>query len=103
MGIPTTDRGGIQQAIRALRADGWELRHVWDGGERVKVTNETEAVEAITAVDEARLYVRRGDGVTTEKGWAFFVLGNSPEEVVCDYTTNLTALDSLIDEWIDAA
>lgn len=103
MGIPTTDRGGIQQAIRALRADGWTLRHVWDGGERVAVKSESEAIEAIMAVDEARLYVRRPWEGGEEKGWAFFVLGNSPEEVVCDYTTNLTALDSLIDEWINAA
>lgn len=101
MGIPTSDRGGIQQAIRALRADGWTLDHVNDGGERVKVTTETEAIEAIMAVDEAWLHVKRGseaDG-TDARGYAFFVLGNAPDEVVCDYTTNLTALDTLIDEW----
>lgn len=94
---PTTDRGGIQQAIRALRADGWELRSVNDGGENVRVRTETEAVENITAVDEAWLHVKRGD----ERGYVFFVLGNAPDEVVCDYTTNLTALDALIDAWIE--
>lgn len=95
MSAPTTDRGGIQQAIRALVADGWLLRYVYDGEERVKVTNEPEAIEAIMAVDDAALHVRRGG----DTGWVRFVLGNDPDEVVCDYTTNLTCIDALTNGW----
>ncbi len=95
MSTPTTDRGGIQQTIRALVADGWALTYVFDGEERTAVANETAAIEAITAVDESRLYVRR-DGY---KGWVHFVLGNSPEEIVADFTTNLTCVDVLTEGW----
>ncbi len=94
MSAPTTDRGGIQQTIRTLRADGWTLSHVYDG-ERVPVSNETEAIDAVTAVDDSWLHVRKG----TEKGAVRFVLGNDPEEVVCDYTVNLTCLDTLTESW----
>lgn len=93
---PTTDRGGIQQAIRALRADGWELDKVYDGEELVVVSNETEAIDAITAVDMATLNVRKAG----KTGHVLFVLGNSPEEVICDYTTNLDILDKLTESWM---
>lgn len=95
MSTPTTDRGGIQQAIRALRANGWNVDSVNDGEEIILVTNETEAIEAICAVDEATLAVVK-DG---QSGYVFFVLGNSPEEVICDYTVNLTELDDLTANW----
>lgn len=101
MGAPTTDRGGIQQTIRALVADGWQLRYVYDGEERVKVTNEPEAIDAITAVDDAALHVARGAKGTPERatGWVRFVMGNDPDEVVCDYTTNLECVDALTNGW----
>lgn len=97
MSLPTTDRGGIQQAIRALRDDGWNLYTVDDGEETIAPVNETEAVEAIMAVDVATLHLVNAK--SGEHGSVLFVLGNSPEEVVCDYTVNLTALDALIDSW----
>lgn len=100
MGAPTTDRGGIQQTIRALVADGWLLRYVYDGEERVKVTNEPEAIEAIMAVDDAALHVaRHGEAGTYATGWVRFVMGNDPDEVVCDYTTNLECVDALTNGW----
>lgn len=101
MGKPTTDRGGIQQAIRALKADGWSLDRISDMGEYILVSNETQAIEAIEATGMARLYVKRigFGGKGSEWGWVFFVLGNDPEEVICDYTTNLTCLDTLTDSW----
>lgn len=96
MSTPTTDRGGIQQTIRALVADGWQLDRVYDGGDEDQpVTTEPAAIEAITAVDDAYLHVKRGD----ETGWVRFVLGNAPDEVVSDYTTNLEAVDTLTRSW----
>lgn len=97
MAAPTSDRGGIQQVIRGLRADGWSLDFVDDGEEDVPVTNETEAIEAIMAVDMAHLFVRKGE----ERGHVWFVLGNDPDEVAADYTLTLSAtLDPLIERWI---
>lgn len=95
MSTPTTDRGGIQQIIRALRADGWELEYVRADGDQQAVTNEAQALEEIMAYDRARLVVRKG----MERGWVLFVLGNSPEEVAADWTVNLTPVDRITDGW----
>lgn len=97
MSTPTTDRGGIEQVIRALVAAGWELHYVDDrGDETIEVSTEPEAVKAITDVDEAFLFVKRAD----QTGYVFFVLGNDPWEVVCDYTTNLDpTIGDLTSSW----
>jgi hypothetical protein len=98
MGAPKTDEAGIRQVIRALVASGHTPFAVNDGEETIHVKNETEAIEAITAVDCAHLYVQLPDGKTN--GWVFFVLGNDPEEVVCDYTTNLDpTVEALTAKW----
>lgn len=100
MGSPTTDRGGIQQTIRALTAAGWNLTSVYDGEEDMTVTKEGEALDNIMAVDQAWLYVTEAG--TGRQAWVFFVLGNSPEEVVSDYTLNLEdVLDPLTKSWWD--
>ncbi len=97
MSIPSTDSAAIRQVIRALRGAGHHLVAVDDGGEEIKVATETAALEAITSVDEAHLYVTLPDG---RNGWIFFVLGNDPDEVVCDHSTNLSpTIDALIDSW----
>lgn len=89
---PSSERAGVRQTIRALVADGWTLHSV--DGERVN--GEHEAMEQIEATGFARLYVRRA----LESGWVFFTIQNgAPDEVVCDYTTNLTALDTLTEGW----
>ena len=107
MATPSSDSAGIRQSIRALRNAGYSLVAVDDGGyyepaeggdsdgDQI-VSNETQAIEAITAVDDARLFVKNGD----VSGWVRYVMGNSPEEVICDYTVNLShVLDALIDSW----
>lgn len=101
MGRPTTDRGAIQQVIRALIAGGWALHEVDNGEEEVRVTSETKALEEITAVDESHLFVYRDDPTAgMQSAWLFFVLGNDPEEVVNDHTTNLSpVLDPLMGRW----
>lgn len=96
MTAPSSDRAGIRQTIRTLRAAGWELDYVCDQEEDLPVTNEDEAIKAIMAVDEAFLNIKRGD----ETGYVFFVLGNSPEEVIADSTVNLLdTLDPMTNAW----
>lgn len=100
MSKPRTDRDAVLQVIRALVNGGWTLHEVDDGGEDVRVTSETKALEVITAVDESHLFVYRNliDGMRS--GWVFFVLGNDPDEVVCDHTSNLSpVLDPLMERW----
>lgn len=96
---PTSDRAGIRQAIRALRNAGYELLEVFDGEETVKVSSEKKAIDAIMAVDDATLFVTKNDGYNP---WVRFVMGNSPEEVICDHTVSLSpVLDSLMTSWWD--
>lgn len=99
MTAPSTDQAGIRQTIRALKAAGYTLLEVWDGGdEMVKVKTETEAIDAIMAVDDAHLFVRTPDG--DYNPWVRFVMGNDPEEVICDHETSLSpVLDPLTKEW----
>lgn len=97
MATPSTDSAAIEATIHALLADGWELVAVKDGDDgNVAVTYRAQARRAITAVDMAHLYVRKGD----ETGWVFFVLGNDPEEVINNHTINLSEpLGRLMDSW----
>ena len=97
MSAPTSDKAGIRQTIRALKATGWSLTFINDGEEYTKVTGEREAIDLIMNLDDVYLNVAKGN----ERGWVRFVLGNEPDEVVCDYTTNLTAVDTLTNGWIE--
>ena len=100
MSTPGTDAAGIRQVYRALVEAGYTVNQVFDGGdEPVEVSNEREAVDAITAVDEASFNVQK-DG--KDVSWVFFVLGNDPSEVVNDYGTSLShVIDSLTESWWD--
>lgn len=102
---PQCDRDGIAMSMNALLNNGWDLFQVWDGEEYVDIfdNNQNTALDAIMAVDDAMLIVRRpaiDHGSGYESGWVRFVLGNDPGEVICDYTTNLTEIDKLINTWI---
>lgn len=102
MAAPSSDTAGIRQTIRALRDAGYTLVEVWDGEETVRVKTETEAVEAITAVDDATLFVRTPEG--DRNPWVRFVMGNDPEEVICDHVDSLSpVLDALMDRWMEEA
>ena len=93
---PSSDRAGVRYTINTLDLDGWKMVHVTTtGGEREPVTGLKEALDEIMNLDDAFLIVER-DG---EQGWVRFVMGNDPVEVVCDYTVNLTVVDSMLDTW----
>jgi len=99
---PTSDRAGVRQTLRALKADGW--KPLWvdyrDGeDEEVPCTKERETVEAVMQVDDAFLVVEHTE--TKERGWVRFVMGNEPDEVVCDYTVKLEgpALKAMFERW----
>lgn len=100
MSTPKTDEAAIRAIIRALRAADYTLDVVHDGEEEISVSTEPEALDAIMAVDCARLYVKRAADGGQTVGWVFFVLGNDPEEVACDYTVNLgEVIDPLTESW----
>lgn len=97
MSTPNTDRSAISQVIDGLTKAGWTLDRVYNGGDEDEPTpTKDKAMEEILAVDDAFLHVKR-DGDT---GWVRFVMGNDPEEVVCDHTVNLSdAIDPVTDPW----
>lgn len=81
-----TEAGVMRQIIRACKAAGWTVTGVDNGGGLlVRTATEAEAMDEATATGQAHVLLER-DG---QRGWLFFVLGNCPEEVLNDYTTNL--------------
>lgn len=99
MTAPTSDRAGIVQTFEALKKAGWTDPSVWDGEEDTPVTTAKEAADIVMNLDQARLYVK---GPLGSEGWVFFVLGNDPDEVICDHTVNLSeVLDPLTQGWFE--
>jgi len=97
MSAPKTDSAAIRQIIRALLAAGYALDYVDDGEDEVKVSTEAEALDAITAVDSAHLFVKHP---TERASHVWFVLGNSPDEVAADHGVSLSpVLDPLHHKW----
>lgn len=100
MTAPSSDQAGIRQTIRALRDAGYTLVEVFNGEENVVVRTESAAIDAIMDVDDATLFVRTPDGQYNP--WVRFVMGNDPDEVVCDYLTSLGhVLDPLTEGWYE--
>lgn len=98
MSAPTTDKAGIRQTVRALRAAGYTLDSV-EHEEDVTVSNEKEAVHEATSCDEAWLWVKDPEG---KLHGVYFVLGNDPDEVICDYHVSLEpVIGPLQDSWND--
>jgi hypothetical protein len=100
MATPKTDEAGIRQVIRALRAADHVIIGGHDGEDFFESpANETEAnlIANLTACDSSTLHVRLPDGSNSH---VFFVLGNDPEEVVCDYGVSLSpVIDPLTEGW----
>lgn len=73
--------------LLALLAGGFTLEGVDDGDSILQAINDPhKAADAITAVDEAHLYVRHT--LTAKRCCLFIVLGNSPGELVNDHSGN---------------
>ena len=86
---PSTDREAVTLILEAVVKAGRKLYSVTYPGasldEGVRVRSVKRAIEEVMAVDDA--YVVLSDGA-----WLRFVLGNDPEEVLCDHTVSLTSI-----------
>lgn len=85
----------IYHYANALANAGFDLQ-VDDGGEDHDCKSASEAVKVITSVDEASIIVRDANGRTGE---LFFVLGNEPGEVLCDYSEWLEPYIAVVNEY----
>jgi hypothetical protein len=88
--------------LQALWDAGFSLTGACNGQERIKESEPTRLVAHLTSVDEAVLYVS-GPIATGRKQLAIYlVFGNSPGELVCDYSCNADlekVLDAHSDSW----
>lgn len=100
MSAPTSDTAAIRQTIRALRAADHVILAVDNGADTVKYAvgaSEDDLIAEATATDEAIMAVRLPSGA---ESFVYFVLGNDPEEVICDHGVSLSpVLDPLTDSW----
>lgn len=102
MGAPSSDKAGVRQTIRALRAADHVITAVEDGaGEVIPFgpdASEDDIIADVMSCDDGLLRVTLPDGLVT--GHVYFVFGNDPEEVICDHTVNLSpVLDPLTEGW----
>lgn len=82
------ERKVVRHMIRTLKANGWVLDCIDNGdGEDLKVDTETEAMEEIFAVDEARVYFTKGG----KTHGVFLVMGNDGYDVICDHSYPIDA------------
>ena len=114
MGAPSSDQAAIRQTLRALKAAGVVPTYAEYGdgdGEDVKGATEQATIDAIMAVDDCYLIVdlpERFVGLEDHPGHQperttshiRFVMGNDPEEVICDHGVSLSpVLDPLTEAW----
>lgn len=101
MSAPSSDTAAIRQTIRALRAADHVLIGGHDGEDEFTLApdaTEAEVIEHLTACDDSTLYVRLPNGAGSSH--IYFVLGNDPEEVICDHGVSLSpVLDPLTAGW----
>jgi len=87
------ERKVVRHLIREMKKAGWIVVLIDDGGECDKDTlnpNETEAMDAVFAVDEARIYFRKNCGSKGKMHWVFIVLGNDGWDAICDHSCGST-------------
>lgn len=100
---PSNDHEAIALILEGITKAGCTVTQVmedtWCPEDLTSVSTVAEAVALVCGVDEAYVYVNSPeDG----EGWIRFVLGNDPEEVVCDHTINLSEfIDPITDPWWD--
>ena len=109
MSAPSSDKAGVRQTIRALRAANHVITQVEDGASEVHDFTPTASEDAIIAevmsCDDGYLIVQLPEGANTLGGntsHVYFVFGNEPFEVICDHGVSLSpVLDPLMASWQD--
>ena len=85
MNAPHPERAALELYIIALAAAGFTPSHVNNGGEDDEPTPTlAEMLDEATATDESHLYFT---GPGPFPWWAYAVFGNSPAELINDYSS----------------
>lgn len=98
---PSNDREAITLVLEGITKAGCVIKGViedtWCPDDITFASDVTEAAALVTGVDEAYVHIQLPDN---ERAWIRFVLGNDPEEVVCDHTVNLSKyIDPITNPW----
>jgi hypothetical protein len=106
---PSNDREAVTIILTRLSEQGFTFPMVqddtWDNdpNNNVRPKDVQEAVDTVMGVDEAFVYVNFPGTVAVDNesdAHIYFVLGNSPEEVVCDHSVSLSPhLDPITKPW----
>lgn len=101
---PSNDREAITLILEGLEKVGCKVTKVaddtWCPNELTGVSNVAEAVDLVCGVDEAVVYLDMPADAKREESFIFFVLGNDPEEVACDYGVSLMPyIDPIVNPW----
>lgn len=98
---PSNDREAITLIMQGLAEHGIMPVSVNYGDGHEPVSSIEEAVEEATAADEANVLFSIPAGLADrDSSFIYFVLGNDPEEVACDYGVSLSPfLDPIVEPW----
>ena len=103
---PSNDREAVTLIIKGLIKRGVIPVSVEDGEHEVFDVNHEnmpESLDELMSCDEGWLHVTIPASLTGDKDtdtWIYFVYGNDPAEVACDYGVSLSPyLDPIIDPW----
>ena len=80
------ERKIIRHLVRCMKAKGWGVAYVNDGGDLVKCATERDVLAAVTAVDEADIVFKKDTNQGTLRRTAFIVLGNAGYDCICDHS-----------------
>ena len=100
MGKPRTDRTAILQLIQALKKAGWKAVSIsYPEDVNVRDMNPNAIATHITDnYDIATLEFKKPEVDNYRTQWIYFVMGNAPEEVACDYTVSNQEFDTIVSE-----
>lgn len=107
---PSNDKEAITLILQGMTSMGYTVTSVQqdirDKYDQILVSEPEQAAALVCECDEGLVYLNlpnsdtADDGSEGWDGYIYFVLGNEPEEVACDYTTNLDPdLDNIISPW----
>lgn len=95
------ERTIVRMMIRHMKANGWRVDRVYDGGdEDLPVANETAAMEAVFDVDESTLWFKNDAG----KDHGVFLVGGNGCDIISDWNYaegDADAFGKLMDEYMD--
>ena len=100
MTTPKNDHAAIWQLVLQLQKAGWNPTKISDP-ESVDVRGmSAKAIATLITSNyfSALLNFDKPEAEHHRKQWVYFVLGNAPEEVACDYTVGNQEFDAIVTE-----